>query len=339
MKTISLLFTLLLIGLMAGAKADPINDLAKCSVFGRVDLNKLAVGKVMVARAPALPFPRDLAVQALYLVSAPVTKTMELHRQWDPARNPELKVYLHSDISAPPVANDFSKLGSAPNNAAVRGLVAATRKLPNSNQLQVSAAEAKNFGKSNQGNGSGAMGSVSAFWSHLLLQRAIGFASQGLSSQPPYDSGSQSVRVSEEVARLLKEQPKVHEQFQPIISQTPLGGGTGSLAPSSYWELFDVEGDGALALGASYSMPAGENAQMLDLQYYSSGGYFVFLSFYQLWPVTVNGHASTLVWRTDSLSSLSLSELHGIERMGSGAAMMKEIQRTIVLFQKDISRR
>ena len=68
-----MLFTLLL-SAHGCAKADPLNDLAKCSVFGRVDLNKLAVGKVMVARAPALPFPRDLAVQALYLVSAPVTE-------------------------------------------------------------------------------------------------------------------------------------------------------------------------------------------------------------------------------------------------------------------------
>ena len=31
-----------------------------------------------------------------------------------------------------------------------------------------------------------------------------------------------------------------------LIDQTPLGGGAGSLPAQLYWELFDVEGDGAL---------------------------------------------------------------------------------------------
>lgn len=310
------------------AQADPAADLAKFSVFPPLDLNKLANGKVQVARGPALDFPRDLSVQALYLVPAPLAKTVELHKQWDPSRHPEMKVYLHGDLSATPRANDFSKMAGAPNNGAVKALLAATEKLPDKGPLQMSDAEAQTFGK-----GSGAS-AVNVFWSHLLLQRATNFAGRGLAGEPPYEFGGQTARVSEEVSRLLKEQPKIRAQFRPLIDQTPLGGSTGA-APSQYWELFDVDGTAAYSLGASYSVASGDFAQLLDLQYYASSGYFAFITLYQMWPVTVGGKPATLVWRGDSLSSLSLSELHGIERVGSGAAMMKEIQRMVTYFQKD----
>ena len=82
-------------------------------------------------------------------------------------------------------------------------------------------------------------------------------------------------------------------------------------------------------------METGDAAQLLDMQYYASGGYYVYVTLYQMWPVTVNGQAATLVWRVDSMSSLSLSDLGPFDRMGSGAAMMKDIQRIINFFQRD----
>lgn len=319
--------SLLLLFATAGARAaDALAELGRFSVFEKLDPGRLAGEKVVSARSPALDSPRDLSVQAVYLVPAPLHKAVELHRQWDPARHPELKVYLHGDLSAKPSAAEFAKLNTVLDNHAAHALAAATSKLPDKGELQLSDAEAQSFAKGQP---------AGAFWSRILLQRASDFAAHGLAGQPPYQAGGQSARVADEVSRLLKEQPKVRAQFRGLIEQTPLGGGAGSLPGSGYWELFDVEGTGALSLGAAYALESRDAAQLLDLQYFASGGYFAYLTLYQMWPVTVNNQPATLVWRGDSLSSLSLGELRGVERMGSGAAMMKEVQRAIGFFQRD----
>jgi hypothetical protein len=277
-------------------------------------------------------------VQALYIVPAPLAKAFELHRQWEPTRHPELKVYLHGEMNSKPSAKDFARLTSAPGNAAVRDLVAATDKLPAGSDLQLSKAEASQFANGD-GEGRGAMPpAVANFWTQILTHRAQDFMQRGLAGEPPYQINGQAITVSEEASRLLKEQPKVQAQFQSFLEQTPLGGGAGSLPASHYWELLDVDGQAAFVLGASYGKTTPETAQILDLQYYASGGFFIFVTLYQMWPINVDGRPATLVWRGDGLSSLSLSTLHGVERMGSGAAMMKEIQKNISLFLKDTGR-
>ncbi len=53
------------------------------------------------------------------------------------------------------------------------------------------------------------------------------------------------------------------------------------------------------------------------------------LTFLQMWPVNVGGQECTLVWRGDPISSQALAALHGVERMGSGTAMMRETQKNI----------
>jgi hypothetical protein len=308
-----------------GARADAGSDLSKYSVFGGVDPGSLSGGKVLTARGPALNYPRDLTIQALYLVHAPVARTVELHRAWDPGRHSELKVYLHHDFSTHPALADFSQ--GLPGNSAVHKLADATSRLPDMGDLQMSKAEAAGYQKSG--------GSMQAFWSQLLLHRATAFLQGGLSALPAYDSADGSARVSAEVSRLIGEQPRVRAAFAPIISHSPIAGG-GQVLP--YWELFDVEGQGAFSLGATSSVQTGDSAQMLDLQYYASGGYYAFITFYDFLPVTVDGKPATLVWRVDTISSLSLSDLSPFERMGSGAAMMKDIQRIINFFQKDSAR-
>jgi hypothetical protein len=57
-----------------------------------------------------------------------------------------------------------------------------------------------------------------------------------------------------------------------------------------------------------------------------------------MWPVTVNGKTSTLVWRGDMISSASLATLRGVEKLGSESAMMKDVAKSITLFRKDSAR-
>jgi len=332
----ALLLSILLTGgsllIPPGLHADPIADLAKYSVFSSVDLSSLSSGNILAVRGPGLSFARDLSVQALYLVHAPVPRTLQLHQQWDPGKHPELKVYLHHDFSTRPTLADFTQ--PIPGNGAVRKLAEATEKLPALDQLQLSKAEAAAF-KNSGGNGAYSP-AVASFWSQVLFQRASAFLGHGLSALPPYDSADGSAHVAEEVSRLLGEQPKVRAAFGPIISHSPLSGGIGSLPLSPYWELFDVEGQANFSLGASSSIQTGDTAQMVDLQYYAGGGYYVYLTIYQMSPVTVDGKPATLVWRVDSISSLDLGDLNSFDKMGSGAAMSKDIQRIVKDFKKDV---
>jgi hypothetical protein len=156
-----------------------------------------------------------------------------------------------------------------------------------------------------------------------------------LASQPAYQTAAGDIVPEEEIAALLKESPSVRSQFAPLISSTAIGGGRGSVAPNLYWQLFDVQGQAAVSLNAFYARPVGDGWQTADLGYYGSGGFYALVSFHQLWPVQVNGADATLVWLVDLTSASALSELRGVERLGSGAAMMREVQKGVKAFLRD----
>jgi hypothetical protein len=137
---------------------------------------------------------------------------------------------------------------------------------------------------------------------------------------------------------LLAQQDKIRKQFSNLLGQTGIGRSSGSLTPELYWELLDVDDQGVVTLGASYARAmAGGTQQTADVLYFASGGYYVALTLSQLWPVTASGKNATLVWRGDLISSASLADLHGVERLGSESAMMKDISRAVTFFRKDMS--
>ena len=332
----SLLLLLLVLCLgLTTARADAVSDLASFSIFDKVDLAKLAKSDVKTAHAPPMSNPRFLAVQSCYVAlgSSPAQQ-IEALRRWDATRHRELKVYLHSDLPSNPTPANFEKLKDAPGNASVRSFVATTQKLGPS--LQISKEEAKKF---SAGGGGGAMPApVVAFWTDILTARTKSFVSSGMSGQPPYDHAGPSVRASDEVNGLLREQGKIRNQFSSFLGATGIGRGAGSLKPELYWELLDVDDQGEVTLGASYSRGgAGGTYQAADALYYASGGYYVALTLYQMWPVTVEGKPSTLVWRGDMISAASLGSLHGVERLASESVTMKNITKAVTLFRRDTS--
>ena len=319
------------------ASADPLAELATVSSFKDVNLDKLAGGTVQMARGPAMSFPRGLAVESVYVIRKPVAKTMELHQQWNPNKHPELKVFLHGELSAKPTAAEYQKVSAAPANAPVKAFVAETQKLGSgSTNLQLSHADAKAFASQPGSDGGGAMPpKVAGFWSSLLLQRTQAFLSGGMSKLPPYETGNESVRASDEVARLLKDAPKVRGLFAPLIEANPITGSKAAQPQSAYWEMFDADGQAAFNLGALYVRMNGDNCQALDGQYYASGGYYALLTFYQMWPVKIGGKDCTLIWRADLISAPALATLRGVERMGSSTAMMRETKKSIESLLKD----
>ena len=75
-----------------------------------------------------------------------------------------------------------------------------------------------------------------------------------------------------------------------------------------YWELLSADEQGVLTLGTFSSRTgAGGTIQTANTRYYASGGYYAGVTLHQLWPVQVDGRASTLVWRGDMISSASVA--------------------------------
>jgi hypothetical protein len=322
------------IALPVALQADPISDLRSVSVFKDADLAKLSAGDILATRAPAMRFSRGLSVESAFIVRAPVKTTVGLLQTWNPTRHADLKIYINGELSGKG-PGEFQSLSSAPGNSSVKAFVDATEKLPGDpSKLQLNSAEVKEYAGGSVSEGMPAP--VVSFWSQVLAQRLKSFLSSGLSGQPAYQTTGTNISPEEEIAALLKESPSARSQFAPLISSTAIGGGRGSIAPNLYWQLFDVEGQAAVSLDAAYARQTGDGWQTADLGYYASGGFYALVTFHQLWPVQVNGADATLVWRVDLTSASALSDLRGVERLGSGAAMMREVQKGIKAFLKDV---
>ena len=319
---------LVLVLVLPGATraADPVSEMAEFSVFGKVDLAELTKGDIKTATGAPMSTARYLSVQSCFVIPKPPAGVITAMKRFDPTAHRELKVYLHTDLPAAPSAANFSKLNNPPDNSAVQALKAATSKM--SPELQMSRAEAQKFSAGQP---------VFAFWTNLLTKRAQDFAAGGAAREAPYDHTGNTVQPGQELAGLVRQQGKVNRQFGGFLGATGLIGGKGSLRPDLYWELLEVEDEGVLTLGASYTRSTASGAQIADGLYYASGGYNVALTLYQLWPVDVSGRASTLVWRGDFISANSLGDLHGIERLASESAMRKDILKAATAFRRDSS--
>jgi hypothetical protein len=151
-----------------------------------------------------------------------------------------------------------------------------------------------------------------------------------LAKQPAYE-GRESVRPAEEAALLLDAQPKIRSRFSALTGTVLAGGG------AQYWMVIDADGETHVMLGSDATRATGGAPQHVDLHYYGSGGFYVYLTYFQLWPIEVDGAPATLVWRGDLLSSASLASLRGIERSAAGGALMRQIEKSSSFFQKDAS--
>lgn len=328
----SFLFCLILPICVRIASADPLSELSSFSVFDKIDLAQLAKSDAKTAHGPPMSNPRFLSVQSVYILPGSPAQQLEAMRNWNPLEHHEPKVFLHGDISGSPSEASFARLKSAPDNGPVRALVNATTKM--SNDLQLSREEAAKW-KGGNGALSGAGGD---FWIGILAARARAFASGGTSSQPPYDHAGPAVRAGEELNGLLREQSKIRKQFAGLLDNTGIGRGSGSIKPDMYWELLNADNVAVVTLGAFYSRNTGGAVQAADSFYYSSGGYYATLTLHQMWPVEVEGKPQTLVWRGDMVSSAALADLHGVEKLGSESAMMKDVAKSIALFRRERGR-
>jgi len=314
------------------ASSDPLSELSGFSIFNKVDLAQLAKSDGKTAHGTTMSNPRFLSVQSIYVLPGAPAQHLEAMRNWNPLEHHEPKVFLHGDISGAITESTFAKIKSAPDNAPVRALVNATAKM--GNDLQLSREEAARW----KGGNAALSAAGGDFWIGVLTGRGRAFVSGGTSAQPAYDHASPVVRPGEELNGLLREQSKIRKQFAGLLDNSGIGRGGGSVKPDLYWELLNADNVAVVTLGAFYSRNAGGALQAADTFYYSSGGYYVTLTLHQLWPVDIDGKPHTLVWRGDMVSSAELADLHGVERLGSESAMMKDVAKSIALFRRERAR-
>jgi hypothetical protein len=314
------------------AAADPLSELSGFSVFDKIDLTQLAKSDAKTAHGPPMSNSRLLSVQSIYVLPGAPAPHLEAMRNWNPSEHHEPKVFLHGDLSGAISESSFARIKSAPDNGPVRTLVNATAKM--SNDLQLSREEAARW----KGGNAALSAAGGDFWMGVLAGRARAFISGGTSAQPPYDHAGPSIKAGEELNGLLREQSKIRKQFAGLLDSSGIGRGAGSLKPDLYWELLNADNVAVATLGAFYSRNASGAVQAADTFYYSSGGYYVTLTLHQMWPVDIDGKPHTLVWRGDMVSSAALADLHGVEKLGSESAMMKDVAKSIARFRQERGR-
>jgi hypothetical protein len=325
----------LVLAIFAGvrvASADPLSELSGFSIFDKIDLAQLAKSDGKTAHGPPMSNPRFLSVQSIYVLPGAPAPHLEAMRNWNPSEHHEPKVFLHGDISGAISESTFARIKSAPDNGPVRTLVNATAKM--GNELQLSREEAARW----KGGNAALSAAGGDFWMGVLAGRGRAFVSGGTSAEAPYDHAGPAVRAGEELNGLLREQSKIRKQFAGVLDNTGIGRGAGSLKPDLYWELLNADNVAVATLGAFYSRNAEGAVQAADTFYYSSGGYYVTLTLHQMWSVEIDGKPHTLIWRGDMVSSAALADLHGVEKLGSESAMMKDIAKSISRFRKERAR-
>ena len=335
-------FSLLTLGLglvlAAPAQADLNADLAFSS-FQNVDLNALAGGQVLQARGGLINFMRGITGQALYVIDAPVTEVQTKLLNWDPAKHPELLVWIHQPLPEKPTLADFAPLSTLPDNKSIKYQLTATAGLnPAHPELQVNKDEAQLIANLAKQESDPKKLFVDA-WSQILLGRVNSFL-DGKAAADYYDLSDGPMYSLSEIKSLLHSDPKVYGEYQHLFNQTPLKAlattpMTNPLQHNLYFDVFDIEGSAGMGTGVVYQGPHGQAIQSLDVEYYINSGVYTTIELEELWPETINGKQETLVWRADLVSAPNVAYLRGTERLASGMIMLQEVKQGIDAFKSE----
>jgi hypothetical protein len=179
---------------------------------------------------------------------------------------------------------------------------------------------------------------IGACWGDLLHERATAFQREGFDGMLPYEANGATVSPGTQLREMLRDQPAVERQFATLLRQSGLFGGvrTGLLTPTLYWTLFEANHHGTLSLGAVYVLPQGDHYQLMDVQYYVSGKYYVAATLSEIWPIRIGEKSEALVWRGDFVAAPTLPFIRGTDRIIYGAILLQEIKKVVRCFQDDM---
>ncbi len=286
----------------------------------------------MTERLGNMSLHRGISVQTCFLSEASVSQTVDLLYKWDPSSHPSLNILRHQSIKLPIDPADFSMINLSADKATGHWLIEKTSNSGILSNLYLSSAEAQKLPNPST------PAAIDQFWSTLLQNRASAFFTGGFKSLPNYDFSGASYSPEDELKALLLEVKPVAAQFSSLLDQTIFSAqpSASSSPPVAYWELLAASGEGTLNLGATFFQSQPQFSQVVDCEYYANSNYFVNLILYQIWPLQYQGKDCSLVWRCDLISSPTLAEYRGVERMAASNLTIQDVKEAIRSFQEDV---
>jgi hypothetical protein len=233
---------------------------------------------------------------------------------------------------------DFTGLASLPDNRSVDYLFDATAKLnPSNPELQVSKAEAQAIATVAAAGGDKKTMFMNA-WSPILTERIDHFLT-GKAGSDSYETSEGVIQPVGDIKSLLHSDARVYGQFQRFLNHTPAKSSSSApikiLPTDVYYEVFDVQGYGAMGTGAIFQATTGTSIQSADVEFFVNSGVYATIELDQFWPITIGGKNETLVWRGDLVSAPSVAYLHGTERLASGMVMLQDVKAVIDAFRSE----
>ena len=334
MKSPSLRFVsaLLLPALLAAAPVRGDVNLG-FTAFPNADLNALAGGQVLQARGGLIDFQRGVTAQSLYFVAAPPAVVSDKLMTWNPARHHELDVWVHQSLPPHSTVNDFAALADLPDNKSVSNMVSATYGYtPDSGTLQLNQGESQLVATLRGQPQSKAQ--IVSLWSQILNGRVSDYLN-GTLANAEYISNLGRILPLAEARSLLRSDPKIYREFQPLLAGTPMFNQHRTVPSQLYFECFDIENTACFGTGADYRAASPATIEHADVEYFVSSGIYASVELEQLWPATVGGQAGTLVWRADMVSTANVAYLHGTERLASGMLMLQDVKQAVDAFRSE----
>ncbi|HTS16194.1 MAG TPA: hypothetical protein VMP11_01340 [Verrucomicrobiae bacterium] len=328
-------------GLLAVASiaiaSDPLEDVKRFSDFAAADLRHVLDGDILGARGSLMNFPNGLSAQTCFVTPEAAAETARRLQAWDPLPHETLNVFAYQSMRGPSATADFQGLNLDSNQGAIRWLLDKTRATTaDKSDLNLTRAEAQQL--ANCARRSPDPQEIGVCWGEVLQERAAAFQRQGFDGLLPYEANGATVSPGKQLREMLRDQPAVSRQFATLLQRSGLFGNepAGVLIPTLYWTLFEANHHATLSLGAIYVLPQGDHYQLLDVQYYVSGKYYVAATLSEIWPIQIGAKSEALVWRGDFVATPTLAFTKGTDRIIYGAILLQEIKKVVRCFQDDL---
>lgn len=317
--------------------SDAIAGLKQFSDFSTIDIKRLLAGEILSQRGPLMKFPNGISAQFLFAVPKSPAETAKRLQTWEPERCPSLDVYATNTLNEPIQLKEFNGISRylEPKNRPVRWFWNQTlATTAHSSDLNLTQNEALTLSRCIGKDATAKI--IGDCWGNLLFARVSDFQRNGFTRMPPYEFDVESVNPASHLRSMLLENVLIAREFAPLLQRAGVVDGKAAvppIKPSYYWRLFQADHRATISLGATYLLQVGAHYQMLDIEYYVSGTYYVSAAIYEIFPVRDGGRSGSLVWCNVLCSAPTLRYASGIERLASGVIMALEFKKCIHCFQ------
>lgn len=298
--------------------ADAIDSLRTWVSVDGLNLGELATGKIATSKNASMSIARGMSCQAVFVVNAPLETTQSTLLKFNSVMHSELEVYQHHVFHDEKDCG-FEKLVLNPKDSATAKLI---RSMGDASGIQLSKSEVPLMPSTRTA------GAAQQFLSGMLRERWNRFSKAGdLGSVGTHDAGG-------EIRSLLAEEGKMTKHFGALLAPLAAKGAPGT-PRFSYWDLSVVDKKATVSLGAVYAADLPDKRQVLDVTWYSSNGYLVTFTLYEMHAVMIGGKACTLVWQGSLVSTTGIEGGLGLKRKIGSGMMVSDVEKWIRIFRAD----